>query len=175
MNENNMELLIKLADFKKPIFVFLKDLTRINKKPLDIDALLYFEELQQLKVSKLSNFSDNLWDLNSDKVNSKHKEHLLKVDFRNFPDISETVIFEMKCIALLWLTIGKIGVTSKKKHKDITIIGTVKEVLSFLNKVFSHLNEDYSLEFIRDKKVGLSDLHESDLAGAVIKKKIVKK
>ena len=51
----------------------------------------------------------------------------------------------MKCIALLWLTIGKIGVTSKKSHKDTTIIGTVKEVLSFLNKVFSHLNEDYSI------------------------------
>ena len=169
-----MELLIKLAVFKKPIFVFLKDLTRINQKPLDIDALLYYEELQQVKVSKVSNFSDNLWNLNSSEVNTKHKEHVLKIDFRNFPDISETVIFEMKCIALLWLTIGKIGVTSKKSHKDTTIIGTVKEVLSFLNKVFSHLNEDYSIEFIRDKKIVLSDLHESDLAGAVIKKKIVK-
>lgn len=151
MNELNVELLINAKLFKYPIVKIIQqhsinELTDVEDNL--VDSLRVYIALLETKVSKISVFGSNEWDFCHENPKSLFASHNYRIDFSCYKCVPETILFEMKCIAFYWLLVGKIGTSSKKKHKTITVLETIKRTLAFFDKVFDYLRCEYGTEFI---------------------------
>lgn len=177
MNELNIELLVSTKRFKSPIVKIIKkhsinELTEINDDL--VDALRIYTTLLETKVSKISVFGSNEWDFCYENPKSLFESYNYRMDFSCYEHIPETTLFEMKCVAFYWLLVGTIGTSSKKKHKTITVLQTIKQTLAFFNKVFDYLRCEYGTEFIDQKKVLLSDIDKIDIQQALLNRPVTK-
>lgn len=176
MNEVNVKLLTSSLKFKSSIITLIKQ--RANNASHDVqchdEALRIYRAVLNTQVSKVSSFGDPIWDFCAENPRALFKACEYRIDFSNYVNIPETILFELKCVTLYWLEVGIIGTSSKKKHKTITIVSTLKLALAFFEKVFDYLRCEYGSEFIASKKVLLSDLHKSDIQQALINRPVTK-
>ncbi|MEH0757799.1 hypothetical protein [Vibrio alginolyticus] len=177
MNELNVELLINAKLFKYPIVKIIQqhsinELTDVEDNL--VDSLRVYIALLETKVSKISVFGSNEWDFCHENPKSLFASHNYRIDFSCYKCVPETILFEMKCIAFYWLLVGKIGTSSKKKHKTITVLETIKRTLAFFDKVFDYLRCEYGTEFIVQKKALLSDIDKSDIKQALLNRSVKK-
>ncbi|HFQ4918185.1 TPA: hypothetical protein ACGUPI_000359 [Vibrio vulnificus] len=175
MNELNVELLVNTKRFKYPIVKIIKKHGTNELLGVEdglVDAMRVYTALLETKVSKMSMFGANEWDFCHENPKSLFESHNYRIDFSCYGCVPETILFEIKCVAFYWLLVGKIGTSSKKKHKTNTVLQTIKQTLVFFDKVFDYLRSEYGTEFIDQKKVLLSDIDKSDIQQALLNRSV---
>lgn len=128
----------------------------------------YIALLMHTPVSKLSTFSDSVWDFNADYPNAARniKGAKLRIDFSKFTEIPPFVLTEIKVIfelALLNNFIFKPQQNNgkgkvKAKLQANSLITTFEYGLSFINEIFKQATNDLGAEFVQAKIETLSDI-----------------
>lgn len=132
------------------------------------NSIFYVDTLKQKPVSKLSIFSENIWDFNHDYPNAAQnvKGAKLRIDFSKYTDIPEFALTEIKVILELALLNNLIFKPQQKKGKILkkgilkanTLIPAFESGLMFINELFIQANHELGYEFIQAKIRTLSDI-----------------
>ncbi|MBN6537371.1 hypothetical protein BFR77_08465 [Acinetobacter pittii] len=132
------------------------------------DSKAYINLLMQKPVSKMSKFSDYVWDFNDDYPNAARnvKGAKLRIDFSKYKNIPQFVLTEIKIIfelALLNNSIFRPKRIGKKSHakgiiKANSLIPIFKNGLEFVNEIFKQTIHDLGYDFVKVKIKTLSDL-----------------
>ncbi|MEF1280571.1 hypothetical protein QTO05_15730 [Vibrio fortis] len=177
MNEKSIKLLISMSRFKYLMFKVIRDPeidNSLNVYGNQFNSLDIYFGLLNSSVSKVSLFRDHEWDFTYENPKSLYQSSHYKINFSNYKYLPETILFEIKCIAFYWSLVGKIGESSKRKHKTHTILSTVKYALKFFDTVFDYLRSEYGNEFIESKKVYLSDIDKIDIQQALLHRSVIR-
>lgn len=145
----------------------------------------YTKTLMPMMVSKLSKFSDSIWDFNEDYPNvARNVQGMrLRIDFSKYTEIPVFVIIEIKVLlhlALLNNLIFKTKTNSKTYHRirKSRMKGNLKPQsltlcfsagLSFLNLVFKEASFELGKEFVHKNIKTLSDINYQMYANAAKK------
>jgi len=171
-NEAKLDLLSTFVEHRAYIFN-LQNLPKgggaDNFQGDDRKLLNYSSLLMNLPVSKLSKFSDPIWDFNSDYPNAAQnvKGAKLRINFKKYEDIPKFVLTEIKIIfelALLNNSIFKFQNKLKKEFtksiiKANTLISIFESGLSFFNELFKQAALELGYEFVQAKIQTLSDVY----------------
>lgn len=131
----------------------------------------YIALLMQTPVSKLSTFSDHVWDFNEDYPHAPRNVQgaKLRIDFSKYTEIPPFVMTEIKVILELALLNNFIfkpqheGARKKsRKVKSIvrpnTLFPKFEKGLLFINGIFTQAAEELGAEFVQAKIKTLSDI-----------------
>ena len=131
-------------------------------------SIIYMDSLKLKPVSKLSIFSESIWDFNNDYPNAAQNVRgaKLRIDFSKYIDIPEFVLTEIKIIFKLALLNNLIfmpqqnGGKSRKKGvvKANSLIPSFKSGLTFINEIFKQANHELGYEFVQTRIKTLSDV-----------------
>lgn len=140
----------------------------------EIDEIEYTKSLMQTPISKLSKFSDGVWDFNEDYPNVARsiQGDSLRINFSRHQNIPIFVIAEIKVLFYLALLNNLIFKTefNTKTYKNIKrrrVKGSIKpqtltvyfnKGLSFLNHLFKETIEELGSEFVHKNISTLADL-----------------
>ncbi|MEI6894320.1 MAG: hypothetical protein V5789_06740 [Colwellia sp.] len=132
----------------------------------------YLVELLNIKVTKLSIFSDKKWDFNQDypNVSPNVRGSKLTIDFQKFENIPESIIIELKCIMMFALLTPDIFIDNRKKARKPnvkrlapnTLIGHIKSGCRLLNTLFCALEENFGKEYIKKSVYSLCSITADD-------------
>ena len=132
------------------------------------DDIEYMTSLIDKPVSKLSKFSDGIWDFNKDYPNAARNVQgpKLRIIFSKYTDIPVFVLIEMKIIfelALLNNSIFKLQKKdgksrSKKTLKANSLIPIFEIGLTFINEIFRQASYDLGSAFVQERIRTLSDI-----------------
>jgi hypothetical protein len=166
-----------LKNFKPNRHVMLafyekKDLNFQINEALGVEFL---DTLLTLPVTKLSRFSDVVWDYNDDVINpAKNIQGAkLRINFSKYSSIPPFVLTEIKCL-LLYLNLAPLAFArkgaknkgaGKAASKPNTFIARFEAGLRFLNHLFSKLRLD-GAEFVEHKYAKVADILEIDFQDA---------
>ena len=138
----------------------------------------YLIELLNIKVSKTSKFSDNVWDfnLNYPNVSPNVRGSKLKVDLKKYDNIPESIIIEIKCMMMFILLTPDIFIDNRNKSRKPnvkklapnTLIGHIKSGLRLLNTIFCILENDLGREYIRKSIYSLCSITAIDYRKAAL-------
>ena len=128
----------------------------------------YMESLLEHPISKMSKFSDPIWDFNSDYPNAARNVQGAKlcIDFSQYKHTTELVITEIKVIlnlALINNSIFKPKASLNRRYiktslKANYLISIFKKGLTFVDEVFKQANKELGYEFIQQKVRSFSDI-----------------
>ena len=134
----------------------------------DTDDIEYMTSLMNKPVSKLSIFSDGVWNFNNDYPNAARNVQgaKLRINFSKHTEIPVIVLIELKIIfelALLNSSIFKIQTKdskskAKKSLKANSLISFFESGLTFINEIFKQASHDLGREFVHEKFKTLSDI-----------------
>ena len=134
-----------------------------------IESTTYINALMERSVSKISKFSDNVWDFNSDYPNAAQnvKGAKLRINFLKYQSIPKFVLTEIKIIfelALLNNLIFRPKLNSRKNNKKGTLkvnslIPVFKKGLTFINQIFIQVSQDLGYEFVQTQIKTLSEIN----------------
>ncbi|MEN8427575.1 site-specific integrase, partial [Acinetobacter schindleri] len=137
-------------------------------QPEDAGSTTYMDLLMHKPVSKLSRFSDQIWDFNKDYPNAARNVQgaKLRIDFAKYKDIPKFVLIEIKIIFELALLNNLIfkpqhtGPRSRVKRiiKANSLIPYFKSGLTFINEIFKQAANELGYEFVQIKIRTLSDI-----------------
>lgn len=132
------------------------------------DDIEYMTSLIDKPVSKLSKFSDGIWDFNKDYPNAARNVQgpKLRIIFSKYTEIPVFVLIEMKIIfelALLNNSIFKLQKKegksrSKKTLKANSLIPIFEIGLTFINEIFRQASYDLGSAFVQERIRTLSDI-----------------
>ena len=132
------------------------------------DDIEYMTSLIDKPVSKLSKFSDGIWDFNKDYPNAARNVQgpKLRIIFSKYTEIPVFVLIEMKIIfelALLNNSIFKLQKKegksrSKKTLKANSLIPIFESGLTFINEIFRQASYDLGSAFVQERIRTLSDI-----------------
>ena len=124
-----------------------------------IESTTYINALMERSVSKISKFSDNVWDFNSDYPNAAQnvKGAKLRINFLKYKNIPKFVLTELKIIlelALLNNLIFRPKLNSRKNNKKGTLkvnslIPIFEKGLTFINQIFIQISQELGYEFVQ--------------------------
>lgn len=128
----------------------------------------YLNLLMQMPVSKISKFSDLVWDFNHDYPNAARNVQgpKLRIDYSKYNDIPKFVLTEMKIIFELAL-LNNFIFRPKNKRKKKTTKGTLKantliavfeNGLDFINELFKQTANELGNEFVLASIESLTDV-----------------
>lgn len=136
----------------------------------------YLIDLMNIKVTKLSIFSDDKWDFNEDypNVSPNVKGSKLTIDFQRFENIPESIIIELKCIMMFVLLTPDIFINNRKKSQKTnikrlapnTLIGHIKSGCRLLNTLFNLLDNTFGKEYIKKSTYSLCSITADDFRKA---------
>lgn len=151
-----------------------KDLNVQINDDLDVEFL---HALLALPVTKLSRFSDVVWDYNDDVINPARNIQgaKLRINFGKYSSIPSFVLTEVKCL-LLYLNLAPLAFArkgaknngkgaGKAASKPNTFIARFEAGLRYLNHLFSKLRLD-GAEFVEHKYEKVADILEVDFQDA---------
>lgn len=134
-----------------------------------IESTTYINALMERSVSKISKFSDNVWDFNSDYPNAAQnvKGAKLRINFLKYQSIPKFVLTEIKIIfelALLNNLIFRPKLNSRKNNKKGTLkvnslIPVFEKGLTFINQIFIQVSQDLGYEFVQTQIKTLSEIN----------------
>ena len=135
-------------------------------------------------VSKISKFSDNVWDFNSDYPNAAQnvKGAKLRINFLKYKNIPKFVLTELKIIlelALLNNLIFRPKLNSRKNNKKGTLkvnslIPIFEKGLTFINQIFIQISQELGYEFVQTQIKTLSEVNTEHYHEAAKKYEYVK-
>lgn len=128
----------------------------------------YMSSLMNKPVSKLSIFSDCIWDFNSDYPNAARNVQgaKLRINFSKYTEIPIFVLTEMKVMFELALLNNSIFRPSRKERKSRvkkvlkanSLISIFENGLTFINEIFKQASYELGSEFVQEKIRTLSDI-----------------
>lgn len=134
-----------------------------------IESTTYINALMERSVSKISKFSDNVWDFNSDYPNAAQnvKGAKLRINFLKYQSIPKFVLTEIKIIfelALLNNLIFRPKLNSRKNNKKgilkvNSLIPIFEKGLTFINQIFIQISQDLGYEFVQTQIKTLSEIN----------------
>lgn len=134
-----------------------------------IESTTYINALMERSVSKISKFSDNVWDFNSDYPNAAQnvKGPKLRINFLKYKSIPKFVLTELKIIlelALLNNLIFRPKLNSRKNNKKgilkvNSLIPIFEKGLTFINQIFIQISQDLGYEFVQTQITTLSEVN----------------
>lgn len=134
-----------------------------------IESTTYINALMERSVSKISKFSDNVWDFNSDYPNAAQnvKGAKLRINFLKYKNIPKFVLTELKIIlelALLNNLIFRPKLNSRKNNKKgilkvNSLIPIFEKGLTFINQIFIQISQDLGYEFVQTQMKTLSEIN----------------
>lgn len=186
--ENNLDVLTNFV-INRSIILNNVALLKVQENTVSqVDKTVdvtYTNTLMPMMVSKLSKFSDNIWDFNEDYPNAARNVQgaRLRIDFSQYAEIPIFVITEIKVLlhlALLNNLIFRPKTNSKTHHKikKSRMKGNLKPQsltlcfsagLSFLNLVFKEACFELGKEFVHKNIKTLSDINYQMYANAAKK------
>ncbi|MGM8871290.1 site-specific integrase [Psychrobacter sp. 2Y5] len=132
------------------------------------DDVEYMTSLMDKPVSKLSKFSDCVWNFNKDYPNAARNVQgaKLRINFSKYTAIPVFVLTEIKIIfelALLNNSIFKVQKKegkgrSKKTLKANSLITSFERGLTFINEIFKQASHELGYEFVQEKIQTFSDI-----------------
>ncbi|WP_326519231.1 site-specific integrase [Acinetobacter sp. CAAS 2-6] len=148
--------------------IFGTDLAQPCLQQEYIESNVYINQLMERHISKISKFSDYIWDFNSDYPNAARNVQgaKLRIDFSKYNDIPKFILTELKVIfelALLNNVIFRPQRNGKKKHgkgiiKANSLIPIFENGLTFINEIFKQLNQELGYEFVQTEIKTLSNV-----------------
>jgi integrase len=158
------------------ISILLPNNIRNNTINCKIKSSRYLINLLNIKVTKLSIFSDDKWDFNEDypNVSPNVKGSKLTIDFQRFENIPESIIIELKCIMMFILLTPDIFINNRKKSPKSnakrlapnTIIGHIKSGCRLLNTLFNLLESSFGKEHIKKSNYSVCSITANDFRKA---------
>ncbi|EKU60964.1 TPA: site-specific integrase [Acinetobacter baumannii] len=149
-----------------------------------IESTTYINALMERSVSKISKFSDNVWDFNSDYPNAAQnvKGAKLRINFLKYKNIPKFVLTELKIIlelALLNNLIFRPKLNSRKNNKKGTLkvnslIPIFEKGLTFINQIFIQISQELGYEFVQTQIKTLSEVNTEHYHEAAKKYEYVK-
>ncbi|MFV7480482.1 site-specific integrase [Acinetobacter junii] len=149
-----------------------------------IESTTYINALMERSVSKISKFSDNVWDFNSDYPNAAQnvKGAKLRINFLKYKNIPKFVLTELKIIlelALLNNLIFRPKLNSRKNSKKGTLkvnslIPIFEKGLTFINQIFIQISQELGYEFVQTQIKTLSEVNTEHYHEAAKKYEYVK-
>lgn len=141
-----------------------------NGAPQNRTDQSYVYLLNEMSVTQLSKFKDEVWDYNSDVRNPSRNVTgaKLRLDFSKYGNIPPFVLIELKCLMhYVAKEPGRYNSSLRRKKvlKYNTIITQFENGLRFLDHTFSKLNK-LGKEFVKRKFQAISELLESDFVEA---------
>ena len=124
----------------------------------------YIESLLKHPVSKMSKFSDPIWDFNRDYPDAARNVQgaKLRIDFSKYKYLSQFVLAELKVILELAILnnsiFNPIKGKSKRSIKANSLITVFKNGLSFINEIFKHAIDELGYDFVQEKLKTFSDI-----------------
>jgi len=169
--ESHVELIKKFSENQTLLIAFYDINPSHSGDDIESEEL-YIQYLTALPVTKLSIFSDNIWDYNDDVINPARNVQgaKLKIDFSRYTNIPPFIITEMKCL-FHYLLLAPLSFTKKRGRqkggslKPNTVISQFKSGLKFLDHVFGKLNID-GANFVAGYYKTLGDVLEGDFRNA---------
>lgn len=131
------------------------------------DSRNYMESLLEQPISKISKFSDTVWDFNSDYPSAARniQGSKLRLDFSRYEYISEFVLIEIKVILKLALLNNSIfhpkKGRAKRNLKANSLFAIFKYGLSFIDEIFKHATDELGYEFVQKRIKTLVDVTPS--------------
>lgn len=139
-----------------------------HKEKVAVAEQQYPHLLLEKPVSKLSKFSDSIWDFNADYPNAARNIQgaKLRIDFSKFNNIPKFVEIEIKTIfelALINNYIFKPQIKVKKTRvkgviKANSLIPIFESGLTFINEIFKQATNDFGKDFVHNTLTSLSDI-----------------
>ncbi|NAR16957.1 tyrosine-type recombinase/integrase [Acinetobacter haemolyticus] len=149
-----------------------------------IESTTYINALMERSVSKISKFSDNVWDFNSDYPNAAQnvKGAKLRINFLKYKNIPKFVLTELKIIlelALLNNLIFRPKLNSRKNNKKgilkvNSLIPIFEKGLTFINQIFIQISQELGYEFVQTQIKTLSEVNTEHYHEAAKKYEYVK-
>lgn len=184
--EINLNLITSFADNR---FRILNSMELLNSKNTVVQVskdkdIQYTESLMQCPVSKLSKFSDDVWDFNEDYPNAARNIQgaRLRMDFYKYPYIPVFVLTEIKILLylvllnnLIFKNIPNNSISNSKKRnikgnlKPQSLTPMFKTGLNFLNTVFEVAINELGSEFVNHNIKTLADVNQEMYAKAASK------
>lgn len=172
-NEVKLNLLTSFAKNRQYILNILalaemQETKSHSQKENSFVELQYPHLLLDTPVSKISKFSDSIWDFNADYPNAARNIQgtKLRIDFSKFNRIPKFVEIEIKTIFKLAL-INNYIFKPQTKVKRSRVKGVIKanslipvfeSGLTFINEIFEQAISDFGEAFVRDNLTSLSDI-----------------
>lgn len=165
-----------LTNFAEHRFDILNSLNSTRNQNIECSQLKnrgstkYMDLLMHKPVSKLSKFSDQIWDFNKDYPNAARNVQgaKLRIDFTKYKDVPIFVLTEIKIILELALLNNLIfkpqhtGPRTRSRVKGIikanSLIPYFESGLTFINEIFKQANNELGYEFVQTKIKTLSDI-----------------
>ncbi|MDM1269247.1 site-specific integrase [Acinetobacter indicus] len=165
-----------LTNFAEHRFDILNSLNSTRNQNIECSQLKnrgstkYMDLLMHKPVSKLSKFSDQIWDFNKDYPNAARNVQgaKLRIDFTKYKDVPIFVLTEIKIILELALLNNLIfkpqhtGPRTRSRVKGIikanSLIPYFESGLTFINEIFKQANNELGYEFVQTKIRTLSDI-----------------
>lgn len=170
-SEAKINVLTGFAEYRPYILNMLDHIRNHDAKYSEqdyADSKVYLNRLKQKPVSKLSLFSENIWDFNNDYPNAARniRGAKLRIDFSKYKDIPKFVLIETKVIFELALLNNLIfkpqesGGKSRTKGvmKANSLIPIFESGLTFINEIFKQANHELGYEFVQTEIKTLSDI-----------------
>lgn len=170
-NEAKLNVLTAFVDHRTYIFNILNSsekayIEESSRKTEDSPA--YIASLMAIPVSKVSKFSDSIWDFNADYPNAARNVQgsKLRLNFSKYEEIPKFVLTELKTIFyLVYLSptsfkLNEKGGRSAGKitRKANTLTHIFEYGLAFIDEVFKHANNELGREFVQSEITTLSDI-----------------
>lgn len=172
-SEAKLDVLTHFAEHRFSILNSLNSTKNQNmecSQPEDTGSTTYIDLLMHKPVSKLSRFSDQIWDFNQDYPNAARNVQgaKLRIDFTKYKAIPIYVLTEIKIIFELVLLSNLIfkpqhtGPRTRSRVKGIikvnSLIPYFESGLTFINEIFKQANNELGYEFVQTKIKTLSDI-----------------
>lgn len=160
MEKKHVEHLNKINQHWQDIFSNLLILNNINSDKVSGEIEPYIAQLALLPVSKVSVFSDMLWDYDWEtrKRAASVTLPLVQLNFGQYQHIPLGVITEIKCLFLAVKASPKEFGHRKNEIKPNTLIAVFKGGLLFLDFVFSEVEKRLNKEYVHAQINKLSDI-----------------
>lgn len=145
-SEPVVKALLSVGVYNKEILSVLAGMQVQNES---VHALQILNALKSTRISKISLFSDMVWDFNEDNPNTSRllRGVRLKVDFGRYRNIPESVVLEMKCVAFLYIKVpgffkAEVDKKSVKLRKPQTNVVNVDHGLKFVDQLYMVLRAE---------------------------------
>ena len=174
IDENKLEhsfQVVKEIAANKPLIIPIVCAEQSRLSSVDNSKqLALLTNLLEIKVSRLSTFSESVWDYNEDYLNPPKsvKGAKLRIDFSKYTHIPPYVLTELKCLLHLCILLPMAFRKKKDKkksqrsaNKQNTIICHFEAGFRFIDAVFKDLNE-LGVDFVKARFQSLTDILDSD-------------
>jgi integrase len=157
--DTKLDILTVFVNYRTYLLNIEKEVARAKVVKDQLDAFTYVTVLMETPVSKLSKFTDAIWDFNKDFPGAAKNIQgaKLRIDFSKHTEIPLFIITELKVVfnlvflnPLIFKGLYKKS-KSKSKIKANTIIQQFEYGLAFINEIFRQVNAELGSEFVQDR------------------------